>query len=571
MIIFKKISWKNFLSTGNTPTVIELDKCSTTILVGESGSGKSTLLDAITFGLFNKPFRNIIKNNMINSINQKDCLVEVEFDIGSKEYLVRRGIKPNIFEIYCDGELINQDSSARDYQIYLEKQILKFNCRSFTQIIVLGASNFTPFMLLKPVDRRLIIEELLDIQIFSVMNTLLKQAMANNKTAIHENENLISLMVEKIKVHEKYIGDLEKDNQEHIHDAENKIAGNHQQISRIESEIEEIKLKISEQKELVAFEIEVNAKLKQLLELESKLENKSRKEKKEIEFYKKNDDCPTCKQHLDDLFKNSEIEKKTQLLEEIESGMLKITENVQRLEEKKLVANQINKKIESFEVDIAKKNSSIMAIKTFIRKLEREVDDLKKPKNKVAEEMDVLSGFKSEIDNLERQKEQLIKERNLQDLANALLKDTGVKARIIKQYLPLINKYTNKYLNDMSFFVTFSMNENFEEAIKARGRDDYSYGNFSDGEKQRLDLALLFTWREIAKVKNSINTNLLILDEIADSYLDLESTENILQLLTSDIFRGMNIIVISHKNTIADKFQRVLRFKKEKNFSRILV
>ena len=568
MIIFKKVSWKNFLSTGNIPTVIELDKTPTTILVGESGAGKSTLLDAISFALFNKPFRSVNKNNIVNSINNKDCMTEIEFSVGAKEYLVRRGIKPNIFEIYCDGQLINQDSSAKDYQVYLERQILKFNYRSFSQIIVLGASNFTPFMLLKPADRRLIIEELLDIQVFSVMNTLLKQRMLDLRTSSQENENQISLLLEKIKVHQKYIADLHADNLSQIEQAEANIKENRKHEATLQLEMNELHQTLGGLQASIAFEVEVNDKMKKLLEIESKLEDRVRKEKKDIAFYQKNDDCPTCKQKIADTFKQSEIDSKTKKLDEIDNALKEITGRLKTLEEKKSSADSIKDEIAKVQFDITKKNASIMAIVSFIEKLEKEIAELKQPKNKIAEEQDVLNTFESDLNTLESTKRDLSDERNLHDLANALLKDTGIKARIIKQYLPLINKYTNKYLSDMSFFVTFTMNENFEEQIKARGRDDFSYGNFSDGEKQRLDLALLFTWREIARIKNSVNTNLLILDEIADSYLDLESTENILQLLTSDVFKGLNIILISHKNTIADKFDRVIRFKKDKNFSK---
>jgi len=570
MIVFKKISWKNFLSTGNNTTSVELDTNSTTILLGESGSGKSTLLDAIAFALFNKPFRSINKKSMINSINQKECLVEIDFAIGKREYHIKRGMKPDVFEIYCDGELLNQDAASKDYQLYLERQVLKLNYRSFNQIIMLGASNFTPFMLLKPADRRLIIEELLDIQVFSVMNLLLKQRIANIKNLLQDNENEINLLNEKIKVHEKYLLDLEEDNKQKIEESEKSIQTNNEQIQKLEENILGLQQRIKDQYDSIAFEAEVNQQIKELLELESKLETRSRKEKKEITFYKNNDDCPTCKQHIEPDFKESEIEKKSKVLEEIDLGMDKITEKMSKLEERKLSAQSVRNKIVELEAEIGKSQSSIMAIKTFIHKIEREINNLRKPKNKVAEETNVLEGYRNDILRLETKKEELINERNVHDLANALLKDTGVKSRIIKQYLPLINKYTNKYLTDMSFFVSFCMNENFEETIKARGRDDFSYGNFSDGEKQRLDLALLFTWREIARIKNSVNTNLLILDEVGDSYLDHESTENILQLLTSDVFGDLNIIVISHKNTISDKFERVIRFKKERNFSRIV-
>lgn len=569
MIKFKTVRWKNLLSTGKSFTEIQLDKNHTTILLGESGSGKSTILDAITFALFNKPFRAISKPQLVNAINEKDCRVEIEFDIGNKEYKIIRGIKPNIFEIWCDGSLMNQDANARDYQDYLEKQILKFNFKAFTQIVVLGAAGFTPFMQLKPIDRRTIIEGLLDIEIFSVMNTLLKQRVSAIKQSISDNEMSITILKEKIAIHQKYLEDLSKNKAEKIAENMKQIEENQVQIQSLEEKNKLALTDIEKLEEQISFKTELLKEIESLKDIQRKLLDRTKKLDKEIQFYHEHDDCSQCGQTIPQEFKEKQIESKNDLKSKVEEGIkqaeTKIDSVSSRLEEVK----KIEKEIEDIQFQINKNNNSIDAIKKFIKKVAKETIDLKnEAKAETKQDAETIQ-FNQEIEKLEAYKQKLSMDRTIHDMAATLLKDGGVKARIIKQYLPLINKYTNQFLNRMNFFVSFQMNEEFEEQIKSRGRDAFCYANFSEGEKQRIDLALLFTWRTIAKMKNSVNTNLLIMDEVLDSYLDTHATENVLQLLNSELFKDTNIFVISHKETISDKFQANIRFTKKKNFSMI--
>jgi len=569
MIIFTKVRWKNLLSTGNNFTEIDLNKNHTTILLGQSGSGKSTLLDAISFALFNRPFRNINKNQLVNTLNQKNCVVEIEFTIGSQQYLIRRGIKPTVFEIHCDGVLINQDSHSKDYQQYLERSILKFNFKAFTQIIVLGASNFTPFMQLKPADRRVIIEGLLDIEIFSVMNMILKQKVSTLKSISQENEFSISLVKEKIGLQTKYISDLSQSKQDKIQENLATIEKNKIQAEKYSQEIVSLKESISVLRQQINFKSEVLSQMDKIRDIKNKLDTNIKKAKKEIVFYEENDNCPTCQQHIPDDFKYVEVEKKNYKIGEWQNGLSDadsaLTKFLSKLEEAKIIED----KIDSIESQIVKNQSMIDGINQFIKKIAKETLDMKQEENAPKECSDRLHELQTDHDKLEGNKQEYSYQKNLQDLATALLKDNGVKARIIKQYLPLINKHTNIFLNAMNFFVTFNIDEEFNENILSRGRDDFAYENFSEGEKQRIDLALLFTWRTIAKMKNSVNTNLLIMDEVLDSYLDTTATENVLQLLNSDMFRDTNIFVISHKETISDKFKKIIRFTKTKNFSNI--
>lgn len=569
MIIFKKVRWKNLLSTGNNFTEIVLNEKHSTILLGQSGSGKSTLLDAISFALFNRPFRNINKNQLVNMVNGKNCLVEIEFAIGTQEYMIRRGIKPTVFEIYCDNVLLNQDSHSKDYQQYLERNILKFNFKAFTQIIVLGASNFTPFMQLKPADRRIIIEGLLDIEIFSVMNTLLKQKASTLRQAIQENEFSASIVKEKIAIQEKYISDISKDKEDKIQENLALIEKHKADIEKIRTENDSHRLFISELQGRIDFKSDLISQIDKIKDIKSKIDTNIKKTRKDITFYEDHDSCPTCSQDIPEQFKSVEIEKKAAKITEWQAGMndaeSALTKFLQRMEQVKSVEDEIEK----LTYQIGKNDSVISGINQFIKKVAQDTLDLKEQQSAPSEKSEELQKLSEESQKLEQAKETFSIQKNVQELATMLLKDSGVKARIIKQYLPLINKHTNVFLNAMNFFVSFHIDEEFNEMIKSRGRDDFSYENFSEGEKQRIDLALLFTWRTIAKMKNSVNTNLLIMDEVLDSYLDTSATENVLQLLNSDMFRDTNIFVISHKETISDKFQKTIRFTKNKNFSNI--
>lgn len=569
MIVFKTVRWKNLLSTGNTFTEISLNKSHTTILLGQSGSGKSTFLDAIAFGLFNRPFRNVNKNQLVNSINGKNCLVEVEFSIGNQEYLIRRGIKPNLFEIFIDGNLINQESHTKDYQQYLERQILKFNFKSFAQIIVLGASNFTPFMQLKPADRRTIIEGLLDIEIFSVMNNLLKQRVSALKSAAQENEYAMSLVREKILMQEKYLKDLSKDKDDKINENLAQIETNSQQINTIEAENESFRATMNDLNAKLSFKTELVTQIENIRDIKNKLDTTIKKTQKEIVFFQDNPSCPTCQQSIPEDFKLQELNKKQTKLSGWNTGLsdaeVALTKLMTRLEEAKTIENQIDE----LKYKIGKNQSVIDGIAQFIKKMTKETEALKQQSAVSPEQSDELTKLRDELSQLEANKEQFAIDRGIQEIATTLLKDNGVKSKIIKQYLPLINKHTNLFLNTMNFFVSFHIDEEFAESIKSRNRDEFSYENFSEGEKQRIDLALLFTWRTIAKMKNSVNTNLLIMDEVLDSYLDTYATENVLNLLNSEMFKDTNIFVISHKDTISDKFKQTIRFEKKKNFSTI--
>ena len=569
MIVFKTVRWKNLLSTGNNFTEISLNASHTTILLGQSGSGKSTFLDALSFGLFNRPFRNINKNQLVNSINGKNCLVEVEFSIGHQQYLIRRGIKPNIFEILVDNNLINQESHTKDYQQYLERQILKFNFKSFAQIIVLGASNFTPFMQLKPADRRTIIEGLLDIEIFSVMNTLLKQRVSALKSAAQENEYAISLVKEKIVMQEKYLKDLTKDKDDKVKENLSQIESNTKQMTSIEAESETFRASINDLNQKLSFKTELLSQIESIRDIKNKLDTTIKKTNKEILFFEENPSCPTCQQAIPEEFKLHELNKKREKISGWNTGLsdaeVALTKMMTRLQEAKTIEDQI----EDLKYRIGKNQSVIDGLAQFIKKMQKDTESLKQQSAVSQEQSDELARLKSELQQLESNKEQFATDRNLQEIATTLLKDGGVKSKIIKQYLPLINKHTNLFLNTMNFFVSFHIDEEFSESIKSRNRDEFSYENFSEGEKQRIDLALLFTWRTIAKMKNSVNTNLLIMDEVLDSYLDTYATENVLNLLNSEMFKDTNIFVISHKDTISDKFKQTIRFQKKKNFSTI--
>lgn len=569
MLIFHKITWKNFLGTGNSAITLELDKAKNTILTGISGSGKSTLLDAISFGLFNKPFRNINKNNLVNAINQKDCLVEITFSISDKVYKIKRGIKPTLFEIYCNDVLMDQDSQSRDYQKFLEKNILKVSHKAFMQVVMLGASNFRPFMLLKPAERRMIIEELLDIEIFSIMNILLKQKINTSENDIENYNSKIELLSEKIKIQKKYLDDLKRDKNELIEKIKNKIEDSSKQIIQIDEKIkryEEQILSLKESQRKLQFNSE---QLMDLQKNKTKITTIINNENKLVQFYTDHDDCPTCKQGIEHTFKEKELKDKNELIKKLQNKISEIDAQIQKHNIIKQEHEKYNNEIQDINFALSKESSSRKEIQKYKIQFEKEVQQATVEEHKNEEVLVIIKQLNQELQDIESLLLQKKNNIQLYETGLSLLKDQGIKTQIIKQYLPLINKFTNNYLNQMSFFVKFEIDENFDESIKSRHRDEFCYGNFSDGEKQRLDLALLFTWREIAKLKNSVNTNLLILDEIADSYLDNETTDNIINLLKSETFKDLNIFVISHKSQLVDKFENCINFTKEKLFSKI--
>ena len=570
MINFHKIRWKNVLSTGQNLIEIDLDKNPTTLIVGENGSGKSTILDALTFSLFGKAFRNINKSQIINSINDRNCLIETEFSIGNRHYLVRRGIKPNLFEIEVDGALINQDAKVRDYQEHLEKNILKLNYKSFTQIVVLGSSSFVPFMQLKSNDRRIIIEDLLDIQIFSTMNFILKSKVSNLKEEQYQNELNLSKAETALELQEDFISKMKKSNKQLIASNQKKIKDSHKQVEKYNSLVATCDKEIATLQKLVN-DFDKEQKKHQKLELyQNEIEKNVKKLEKEIEFYNENTDCPTCKQTIDDEHRNCEIhskeEKKVELSEAISKIGSDIKESLFVISEMQTTQENITK----IQSTVTKHNVSISAINQYIEKINEEVNQLNENDVDVSDASAKLKKIKSEQKDFLTLKEQHSNTQSIYDTASVLLKDGGIKTLIVKKYLPIMNKLINKYLANMDFYVSFNLDENFNETIKSRFRDEFTYASFSEGEKMRIDLALLFTWRAIAKLKNSMSTNLLILDEVFDSSLDEDGTSDFLKIIHS-LGSASNVFVISHKGEILyDKFKHMIKFEKIKNFSRIV-
>ena len=568
MIQFSKVRYKNFLSTGNYFTEINLNTNPTTLIIGENGAGKSTFLDAITFGLFGKPFRNINKPQLVNSINDKDCVVEVEFSIASKQYKIVRGIKPNQFEIYCDGVLLNQDAKAKDYQDQLEKLILKMNYKSFTQIVILGSTNFTPFMQLSAADRRSVIEDLLDIQIFSAMNVVVKNKLNSYKTEAAQLKIQIDATKGKIELHKKHLDELKRNTKDIVDAKKKEVTENNTALETLatestakDSQIDALLLQVSD-------EDASNKKFTKLNQLEAKIEGNIQKLEKDIEFYSVNSTCPSCDQAINN--KEEKVHSCNSKITELGDGLKKLKDESNAVLQRINTIKATQKELKSLEQDLVRINTSSKQIRNYIKKLESEIDEIE---NKPAMSNEFKAQSKTLLNELQTQndKRKAASEAITNyDIISQLLKDGGIKSKIIKQYIPIINKLVNKYLASMDFFVNFNLDEEFKESIKSRHRDDFSYENFSEGEKKRIDLALLFTWRAVAKMKNSANTNLLIFDEVFDGSLDTNGTEEFLKLI--NMFNdGTNIFVISHKgDVLADKFKHTIKFGKVKNFSQMV-
>jgi DNA repair exonuclease SbcCD ATPase subunit len=568
MIYFETVRWKNFLSTGNNFTEIQLDRNSTTLIIGENGAGKSTILDALCFGLFGKPFRNINKPQLLNSVNGSAALVEVEFRIGTKKVKVVRGIKPNVFEIYVNGKMYNQDANSRDYQKYLEQQILKLNYRSFTQVVILGSSTFIPFMQLKSKQRREVVEEILDIQIFSLMNMILKTQLKTVVDDMREVDYQYNLTKEKITLQEKYIDEMFMHREKLIQDKTSLIAGNEEEVFKKNLDIKFHNTNNSELLTQITDNDSVNTKHSKLKDIQSQLKEKHRAHTKLVGFFESNEDCPTCQQHIDEIFKADMIDRKQGEADRVDGGLKELKDELHKVTSRQNDINDIANKIRENEVHVAKENSSLVQLEKFNATLQSEIDHLvageinKSDHKKLDELKETLSGF-------DMQKSKLREDKTYAEAAKNMLQDTGIKTKVIKQYLPIMNKLINTYLTSMEFYVNFTLNENFEETIKSRYRDEFTYDSFSEGEKMRIDLALLFTWRAVAKMKNSTNTNLLILDEIFDSSLDGTGTDEFLKILNT--LGDENVFVISHKqDTLADKFRSTIRFNKIKNFSHVV-
>jgi len=567
LIIFKYVRWKNLLSTGNQFTEIQLDRNNTTLIIGENGAGKSTILDALCFGLFGKPFRNINKGQLLNTVNASSALVEVDFKIGTKLFKVIRGIKPNVFEIYINGKMYNQDANARDYQKYLEQQILKLNYRSFTQVVILGSSTFIPFMQLKSRHRREVVEEILDIQIFSLMNMLLKQKLKSIAEHQRDANYNIDLTTEKIDLQNKYIADVKKNKTKLITEKTTLMNGNEEEVHSRYSKINELK-KSNEDLGFNTSQSDENTKKVQKLKgLDATLKEKRSAIKKYIDFFENNNDCPTCEQHIDETFKKNMITKKQTEYDKFDKGVEDLNEQLKLSEDLQIAINDYIKKIRENDAEIGKLSYSIKELEKFNTTLQSEIDELDSGELS-KDDISKLSKLKKSLKSYQSQNQGLREEQTYAEAARAMLMDTGIKTKIIKQYLPIMNKLINTYLTAMEFYVNFTLNENFEETIKSRYRDDFTYASFSEGEKMRIDLALLFTWRAVAKMKNSTNTNLLILDEIFDSSLDSTGTDEFLKILNT--LDGENVFVISHKqDVLVDKFRSTIRFEKVKNFSHV--
>ena len=571
MIIFNTIRWKNFLSTGNQFTEIKLDRSPNTLIVGENGGGKSTMLDALCFSLFGKPFRNINKPRLVNSINKKQLLVEVEFQTGRKSYKIVRGIKPNLFEIYVDGDLINQDAAARDYQKYLEESILKLNYKSFTQIVILGSASFTPFMQLPSGTRREIIEDLLDIQIFTTMNVVLRDKVNDLKDRLSMADNKLEVLKQKASIQKEYVDTLEANREKRVDEILARIRNGESQIAHLSTLVAGLESEKTESEEARAALGDLTAKQKKLEQFKTKFSSQLRDIQKEILFYEETDDCPSCKQKIPHEHKSSLVDERKDKMQTLNEGMEKLSEEFERLQELLEKDQEISREIAEFNNKILSSNSEIIVQQRLIQALNLELSDITNKTGDIEAEKTKLKTYAKEVLAQNEEKAKLNEEKHYMDAVSTLLKDTGIKTKIIRQYLPVINKLVNKYLQAMDFFVQFNLDEKFDETIKSRHRDDFSYASFSEGEKQRIDLALLFTWRTIAKMKNSVATNLLILDEVFDSSLDNNGTDYVMSLLDT-IGEDTNLFVISHKgDQLFDKFRSLIKFEKKNNYSEMVV
>ena len=568
MILFKKVRWKNFLSTGNVFSEVDLMRSRTNLIVGTNGAGKSTILDALTFSLFGRPFRKISKSMLVNSINEKDTVVEIEFSIGKNEYKIHRAIKPNKFEIYCNGEQWDEDSKAVDQQKNLEQNVLKMNYKSFTQIVVLGSSTFVPFMKLSIPQRREIIEDILDIQVFSIMNQRLKDKVRENNEEIKDLDYQVHLLEEKIDLQKKYMFDMEKRNKEEV-DKKNEKKGclmedetmNTIEIEGLTKEVEEISSKMEDYSKS-------SIKLKKLNTILIKLNTKLKKCKKEHQFFEDNHVCPTCTQDLSDEFRHDMIENGKSKLEEMHGGYEELTTAIEAEEKRSEKFLELSQQVNERNTLITNVNYQLMTIRNNVTEIDKEIKELEGSTPDKKAEFVKLEGL---IEDKKETKKNCIvskKDRDVLQVATTLLKDSGIKTRIIKTYLPTMNKLINQYLQSMDFYVNFTLDENFDETIKSRYRDVFTYESFSEGEKARIDIALLLTWRSVAKLKNSVDTNLLILDEIFDGSLDQSGTSDLGWILRN-FDDNTNVFVISHKTILDDKFDRTITVSKDKNYSNL--
>jgi DNA repair exonuclease SbcCD ATPase subunit len=567
MIVFESIEWKNFLSTGNSANKVLLNKSTTTLIIGKNGEGKSTILDALCFALFGKPFRNINKGQLVNSINGKGCLVEIKFSVNNKSYKVIRGIKPNKFEIYVDDELMNQDAAAKDYQKVLEQQILKLNYKTFTQVVILGSASFVPFMQLSSAQRREVIEDILDIRIFSTMNQLLKEKANDTKAEIQRIENEIANAKTKVEAQTAIIKTISDARSDTLRSIQEKITTGTQEIERTQLEVDVLIGEIGHLKSQIEGQEKVKSDLKKAEEIRSKLHTKIETIEQRKEFLDSHDVCPSCEQGIPHEHKHSIISDLDAKVSDQNSKVAELETVLGSLNTRLQNINAILEEITEKNIQLSTKNSAITVTNRQIAALEREIEAHQTDTSNIDEEKVKLKQLAEEAMGKIKNKTALQEHRNMEEVANLLLKDSGIKTAIIREYLPVMNKLINKYLNQMDAYIHFELDENFNEMVKSRFRDEFTYASFSEGEKMRIDLAILFTWRQIAKMKNSVNTNLLLLDEIFDSSLDTAGTDYFLNLMNS-FGENSNIFVISHKgDQLFDKFRSVLKFEKRNDFS----
>ena len=568
MILFKKIRWKNFLSTGNSFVEIELNKSQMTLMIGANGSGKSTMLDALTFALFNRPFRQIKKEQIINTINNGETIVELEFQIGTKNFKVIRGIKPTIFEIYSDGVLQNQDASSVDYQKILEDQILRLNYRAFKQIAVLGSSSYQPFMQMRPRHRREVVEEILDIRVLTHMDILTRNQQTDLGKQIVEARHQCDLIESKHELQTKHFNDLKNRSTGDIDIKKVKLQENKdatesylRKTERLEEEYKQLETSVSDRPQY-------ETKLKQLEKLETKIEQNLETHKRSLDFFEQNDNCPTCTQKIEETFRDEKIQKERTKVVTLNQGMKDLVAELAKVESKITEFNGISEKLYDNKISLSKVESSLKELKRFSDSLHNEILLLE---GKDEDDKDIeqsLIKLQEELEQTKIELNKITEEKKYLDVAREILSDRGAKAKIIKKYLPIMNSLINQHLQSMDFFVSFHLDEEFKEEVKSRHRDTFDYNNFSEGEKMRIDLALVFTWRAIAKMKNSANTNLMVLDEIFDSSLDGQGTDDFFKIVNK--MGKENIFIISHKGDILfDKFTNIIKFEKEHNFTRL--
>ena len=570
MIVFKKIKWKNFLSTGNKFTEINLTEAKTNLIIGNNGAGKSTILDALTFSLFNRPFRKVNKSQLINTVNEKDCVVELEFTIGATDWKVLRGMKPVRFEIYKNGNVMNQNAAVNDQQRWLEEHVLKLNYKSFTQIVILGSASFVPFMQLTAPNRREVIEDLLDIKIFSAMGLILKERVRGVNERLREISIKKNLLEEKIDMQNGFIQEIENTSKKDVKDKKEKIKSINEQIDRYEDDLKEM----SEELDAINKDMEMlsdcNTKLRKLGNLKGKLSNKVSNITKEHKFFNENVTCPTCTQNIEESFRLNKINEAESKAKELKKGYEELESAIKLEEEKETQFKKFTKEASNLTHEISKTSTRISGLQNQTRDIEQEIQTITEQFKNRTTERHALDKLLGELEGLQKDQSQESEKNVYNEFAHALMKDGGVKSKIIKRYLPLMNQQINKYLQLMDFYINFSLDEEFKESVKSPIHDKFVYESFSEGEKMRIDLALLFTWREIARMKNSANTNLLILDEIFDSSLDGFGTDyftKIIKYVVSDA----NVFVISHKtDDLIDNFDKVIRFDKIKGFSKKL-